>query len=83
MKSLRRWTGCKPLGKKVKGWLDEGHQKYEDICDAIRKEVNDGRYKSWDKLVRLLYNKKEAQRRLNGSADQSGYHANKSVVWEL
>jgi len=83
MKSLRRWTGSKPLGQKAKGWSDEGHQKYENLCDTIRKEVADGKYKSWDKQIRMLYNKKESQCQADGTAPPARYLANKSVVWEL
>ena len=80
MKGLRRWTGHMVEGKKVKGWSDEGHRKFEDLCEIIRKDVADGKYKIWDNQVRLLYNKKESHCQ---NETTTRYSPNKSVVWEL
>ena len=83
-RGLREFTGVASEGeRKCKGWSDEGMVEFEKYVKAVRKDVEDGRYVTWDKAYReVMVIMGHEQRSDEEALQKTRYEPNLAVVYE-
>jgi anti-sigma28 factor (negative regulator of flagellin synthesis) len=85
-RELREFTGVSSQGeRKHKGWSDEGMVTFEKFVEAIKKDVEEGKYVAWEKAYREVMVRLGGHAK-KGNADeplpQARYEPNLSLVYE-
>jgi hypothetical protein len=83
-KELREFTGVSSQGeRKHKGWSDEGMVTFEKYVKAIKKDVEDDKYASWEKAYREVMQKMgHTKKDIDEPLQEARYKPNLSVVYE-